>query len=105
MQLAPDVFRAISDPTRRAMLDQLHRGDLPSGSLADGFDMSHAAVSQHLKVLRDAGLVRARKDGRRRIYCLQPGGLQEVYQWVEHYRAFWEHRLDALGVLLDQDAP
>ena len=97
-----DVFRAISDPTRRAILDRLTGGEHAAGTLAAGFPVTPGAVSQHLKVLRDAGLVRVRRDGRARLYTLAPDRLREVHDWVEHYRAFWEHSFDTLGELLDE---
>jgi DNA-binding transcriptional ArsR family regulator len=65
--------------------------------------MSRPAISQHLGVLRRAGLVTVRRQGREQIYSLRPAPLQAVYDWVEHYRAFWPARLDALGKFLDQE--
>jgi DNA-binding transcriptional ArsR family regulator len=100
-----DVFRAVADPTRRTILDRLARGEIPAGDLASGFDMTQAAVSQHLKVLRDAGLVGVRAEGRRRLYGLRAERLREVDDWVSTYRRFWEERLDALGRLLDEEGP
>lgn len=96
-----DVFRAVSDPTRRAILDRLARGDSRAKGLATGFDMSQPAISQHLKILRDAGLVHYDRRGREHWYALRPDNLREVYDWIEHYRAFWEDRLDALEQVLE----
>lgn len=96
------VFRAVSDPTRRAILDRLSRGEHTAGQLQQGFEMSAPAVSQHLRVLREAGLVRQRKDGRQRVYRLQAERLREVFDWVSRYERFWEERLDRLQQILDQ---
>ncbi|MGI8767328.1 MAG: ArsR/SmtB family transcription factor [Gemmatimonadaceae bacterium] len=87
-----DPFSAVADPTRRAILDRLRLGGAPVAEIAEGFAMSRPAVSKHLRVLRDARLVRERKggnDGRQRIYYLTPGPLREVAQWTESYQAFW----------------
>ena len=102
--MSPDVFRAVSDPTRRLILDRLKRGDRRTKELTEGFAMSQPAVSQHLRVLREAGLVRFDRRGREHWYALQPERLREVYDWVEHYRSFWEERLDDLGEILDDRA-
>lgn len=83
---AADAFRAVADPTRRAMLDLLTNGERTAGELADPFDMTRPAVSQHLRVLQDAGLIRGRQDGRLRRYRLNPRPLREVCAWVAHYR-------------------
>lgn len=96
------VFRAIADPARRRILDRLgERGDTRALELGQGFAASQPALSKHLRMLRDAGLVRVRRDGRRRIYSLNPGPLREVARWIEPYRRFWEERLDALAEHLD----
>ena len=96
-----DVFHAIADPNRRQLLDLLATGDLPAQELANRFEISFAAVSQHLKVLRDAGLVSRRADGRQRIYTLTPERLQVVADWSARYRGFWESRLERLREYLD----
>src|ERR1043166_2659006 len=92
-----DVFRAVADPTRRELLDRLSAGEESMMNLADSFDMSLPAVSQHLKVLREAGLVSERREGRKRIYTVVPGPLREISDWVGHYQPFWQTRLDKLG--------
>jgi DNA-binding transcriptional ArsR family regulator len=97
-----DVFRAIADPTRRALLDQLRRGRKPVGVLADAFSLTLPAVSQHLRVLREVDLVREERDGRRRIYQLNPEPLREVADWLAHYERFWQRKLDALERYLDR---
>jgi DNA-binding transcriptional ArsR family regulator len=91
-----DVFTALADPTRRALLDRLRGGEQPVGALARRFRVSLSAVSQHLAVLRRAGLVRPRRAGRVRYYRLQPRPLRTVSRWVRAYERFWTERLDAL---------
>jgi DNA-binding transcriptional ArsR family regulator len=97
-----DVFRAIADPTRRAMLSLLNESDRSVGELMAPFSMSQPAVSQHLKVLRGAGLVTVRQEGRQRYYRLEPEQLKEVYDWLAHFRHFWEEKLDALEDYLER---
>lgn len=102
-----DPFAAVADPTRRALLDRLRQGDAAVTALAAGFEMSRPAVSQHLRVLRDAGLVREHRgeDGRQRIYQLTPSPLSEVAEWAEAYQAFWQANLANLERHLKGDAP
>jgi len=97
-----DVFAAVGDPTRREMLDLLSRGDLPAGRIAAPFSITRSAVSQHLLVLRKAGLVSGRKRGREQVYRLKAEPLREVYDWAAHYVHFWNDKLAALGQYLDQ---
>jgi DNA-binding transcriptional ArsR family regulator len=101
---ADETFRAVSHPVRRAILDSLARGERTAGELCGLFDVSQPAVSQHLAVLREAGLVRARREGKQQVYELVAGPLREVYDWAGHYERFWSSRLDALGQLLDREA-
>ncbi len=98
------VFRAISDPTRRRILDALAESEQAVGELVALFDVSQPAVSQHLRVLADAGLVQARRDGRRRLYRLRGRRLRAVHDWSAHYARFWDERLHALGRHLDARA-
>ena len=100
--LAPDVFRAVSDPTRRQMLELLRVRDRTVTELAEPFEMTQPAVSQHLRVLRDAGLVDVRKEGRHRVYHLDPLPLQEVFDWVQYFEEFWREKLAELGRELDR---
>ncbi len=91
-----DVFQAVADPTRRAILDRLRKGSAPVTELASGFRVSRPAISRHLRVLRNAKLVREKKDGRQRIYQLEPEGIQDVASWAEEYRVFWQHNISSL---------
>jgi DNA-binding transcriptional ArsR family regulator len=84
-----DVFRAVADPTRRAILDRLRGGGVRVKALAAEFEQSRPAISKHLKILRDAHLVHETQVGRERIYRLDPAPLQRVSGWIEGYRAFW----------------
>ncbi len=97
-----DVFRAIADPTRRAILDRLRAGPAPVNALAAGFSLSRPAVSKHLRVLRASRLVAERKVGRERLYELRPAPLQSAIGWLEGYRFFWQKSLDNLKRLLEE---
>jgi DNA-binding transcriptional ArsR family regulator len=90
------IFGALADTTRRGVLELLRDGERTAGELADAFDVSRPAVSRHLRVLRDAGLVRWRGDAQRRIYAIEPGPLRELDEWLHPYRRFWADRLDRL---------
>ena len=98
-----DTFLALADPTRRHIIESLAAGELAFGDLADKFDMSRPAVSQHLKVLREAGIVTARADAQRRIYRLSDDGLDDIEAWLGKVRSFWTQRLDKLEALLAED--
>lgn len=91
-----DPFRAIADPTRRAILDRLRAGPANAGALAADFRQSRPAISKHLRVLRGARLVVATRRGRQRIYAIDALPLQTVAGWLEGYRAFWQSSLDQL---------
>lgn len=95
------AFDVLGDPVRRRILEMLAAGELNSGAvvavIADEFGITQAAVSQHLKVLRESGFATVRVDGPRRVYALDAAPLAEVDQWLDHFRAFWTHRLNALG--------
>ena len=96
-----DTFTALSDPTRRRIIESLAAGETSFGDLADKFDMSRPAVSQHLKALREAGIVTARADAQRRIYRLTEHGLDDVEAWLGKVRQFWNKRLERLEKLLE----
>ena len=92
--MAPrDPFHAIADPTRRAILDQLRDGELSAGDLGAHVRISQPSLSQHLRVLREAGLVSARRDGRRRLYRLEPASLRVVREWIVEYEGYWDDAL------------
>jgi DNA-binding transcriptional ArsR family regulator len=97
-----DVFHAIAHPARRRMLVLLRDGERAAGELAERFDMSFGAVSQHLRVLEEAHLVEVRRDGKRRLYRLEPQPLGEVVSWIDEFAAYFGERLDALGAYLDR---
>jgi DNA-binding transcriptional ArsR family regulator len=99
-----DAFRAIADPTRRAVLDLLRIRERPVRELAQAFRMTQPALSQHLRVLRDTGLVAQRRAGRERLYRLRPEGLEPIAEWAMQYERFWRGKLKALGDLLEQES-
>ena len=91
-----DTFTALADPTRRQIIESLCQNELSFRQIAASFDISRPAVSQHLKVLRQVGIVAARADAQRRIYRINEGGLAEVDAWLQRVRGFWNERLDQL---------
>jgi DNA-binding transcriptional ArsR family regulator len=98
-----DVFGAMASATRREILGLLlDGGPQPVAELADRFDMRRPSLSEHLKILKDAGLVVERKAGRQRLYSLRPEPLREVADWLTPYERFWRGRLTALRDLLDE---
>jgi DNA-binding transcriptional ArsR family regulator len=84
-----DAFEALADPTRRRIVEMLAERELPAGEIARRFDMTPPAVSQHLKILRNADLVRVRSEAQRRIYAIEPRGLAEIDAWLMRYKHFW----------------
>lgn len=96
------VFRALADPSRRAILERLTRGEAAVKDLTARFDISQPAVSQHLATLRKAGLVSQRRDGRLVYYRVDPKGLRPLIDWITHYQAFWPQRLNRLHALLEE---
>ena len=102
-QMGPDVFRAVADPTRRAILDHLRHGPQAVGTLAGGFPVSRPAVSKHLRILKRARLVLERRDGRHRIYHLTPRPLQDVASWLDEYREFLRGSLERLKAHVESD--
>src|SRR5688500_2811555 len=91
-----ESLTALADPTRRKIVEMLGQGERAAGDIADRFAVSGPAISQHLKVLREAKLVAVRVEGQRRIYSLDPAGLDEIDDWLAGVRRFWKGRLDAL---------
>lgn len=93
----------VAEPSRRRLLDLLDGGDRSAGELVAGLPgLTQPAVSRHLRILRESGLVEARTDGQRRIYTLRPGRLAEIDAWVARYRRYWPRHLDALERHLDE---
>lgn len=102
MQREDTLFRALADPSRRAILERLTRGETAVKDLTARFNISQPAVSQHLAALRKAGLVTERRDGRLAYYRIQPKGFRPLIDWLTHYQAFWPERLDRLQKLLKE---
>lgn len=96
-------LEAIADPTRRRIVEMLARKDRSVGEIVEAFDMSAPAISQHLKVLREAGLVSSRVEGQSRIQTLNPAGLRQIQGWLMATMNFWNKRLDALEAALRED--
>ena len=97
-----DVFSALADPTRRAILARLAKGESSVGELAAPFDISLPAISRHLRVLKNAGLISREKDGRVRRCALDAGPLRTASDWIETYRGFWEDQFDSLAEYLER---
>jgi DNA-binding transcriptional ArsR family regulator len=96
------VFEALADPTRRRIVELLAEEERSVGEVASHFQVSRPAVSRHLRVLREAGVVNARGDAQRRIYRLDPKALGQAEDWLARRREFWEQRLDALAAHLEK---
>jgi DNA-binding transcriptional ArsR family regulator len=96
-------FAALAEPTRRQILDLLREGERPVGTLVDALGISQPAVSKHLRVLRDAGLVDVRADAQRRLYRLRPDPLAELDEWLAPYRRLWTRSLDRLERHLEEN--
>jgi DNA-binding transcriptional ArsR family regulator len=97
-----DVLTALAEPNRRRIVDELRRTQSSVGDLVVALRMSQPAVSKHLRVLREAGVVSARTAAQQRIYRLEPGPFQQLEAWLAPYRSLWTHHLDALERHLDQ---
>jgi DNA-binding transcriptional ArsR family regulator len=97
------TFQALADPTRRAVLDLLRRGRQPAGQIASAFPVSRPAISKHLRLLRRAHLVREHREGRHRVYQLNPEPLRAVDSWIEQYRTFWTHSLNNLKAFVEAE--
>src|SRR4051794_4866566 len=98
-----DTFQALADPTRRAVLDLLRRGSQPAGQIANAFPVSRPAISKHLRLLRRAHLVREHREGRHRVYQLNPEPLRAVDSWIEQYRVFWTNSLNNLKAFVEAE--
>jgi DNA-binding transcriptional ArsR family regulator len=97
------TFQALADPTRRAVLDLLRRGGQPAGQIASAFPVSRPAISKHLRLLRRAHLVREHRQGRHRVYQLNPEPLRAVDSWIEQYRVFWATNLNQLKAFVESE--
>jgi DNA-binding transcriptional ArsR family regulator len=104
MDIRRDVFQAIADPTRRSIISLLSKQPMNAGTIAVEFEMSRSAISQHIKILQECGLVVIHQQGRERYCTLQFDKLREVTSWVEQHQVFWESKLDALEHFLGNDA-
>lgn len=94
------IFQALTDATRRGILDRLQRGPATVNDLVELFDFTQSAVSQHLRILRDAGMVAVERSGRQRIYRLRAAGIKPAFDWLLHYERFWSEKLANLGEYL-----
>ena len=97
-----DIFKVLADPTRRAVLERLASAELTATELREGFAISQPAMSQHIAVLRGAGLISERREGRFAHYRVAPEGMAPLHQWLAKYRAFWPRRIDNLKDLLKE---
>jgi DNA-binding transcriptional ArsR family regulator len=97
------TFQALADPTRRAVLDLLRRGSQPAGEIAGAFPISRPAISKHLRLLRRAHLVREHREGRNRVYHLNPEPLRAVDSWLNQYRTFWSANLASLKSFVESE--
>jgi DNA-binding transcriptional ArsR family regulator len=102
MQTRDGVFRALADPSRRGIFERLTGGEAAVKDLTARFGISQPAISQHLAALREAGLVKARREGRLVYYAVEPHGLSPLLDWLSQYQAFWKERLDRLTELLKE---
>ena len=98
-----EAFAALADDTRLRIVEELGRGERAVGELVKLFDVTQPTISQHLKVLRDAGLVRVRPDAQRRMYSVDPKGFEVIELWLERHRRTWAKHLDALEEHMDRD--
>ena len=96
------IFKALADPTRRAVYERLAQQERSVGELTLDFAVSQPAISQHLAALREAGLVRERRDGRRALYRSNPDGLKPLLDWIDRYRDFWPDRVERLKTVLKE---
>ncbi|PRH87443.1 transcriptional regulator [Labrys okinawensis] len=97
-----DLFRALADPTRRAVFERLAGGEMSVSQIKAGFDVSQPAISQHLAILREAGLVAERREGRLVHYRAAPQALAPLAEWVDRYASFWPGRIDRLKAVLKE---
>lgn len=97
------VFRAIADPTRRSIMTMLAQGEHSLGDIASNYQMTRPAVTKHLKVLEQGGLITVRRQGRERLHALQPAALKRVSDWLSFFDQFWDHKLETLKQVVEAD--
>lgn len=102
MEARRDVFQAIADPTRREIMGMIARQTLNLNAIADNFDMSRQAISLHIKILRECGLITIKQQGRERFCEAKFEKLNEVSAWIEQYRKYWDRKFDSLEMYLDK---
>lgn len=98
-----NTFRALADPTRRHILKRLSDHEMSIGELAQGFDMTRAAVKKHLTVLEQGGLISVQARGRERINALEPSGLKAASDWIDYFSGFWDERLGKLKTAIENE--
>lgn len=103
MEMRRDVFQAIADPTRRKIINMLAKEQMNLNAVADNFNISRPAISRHIKILRECGLVVINQQGRERFCRAELKKLREVAEWTNRYAQFWNQKLDALGNFLDSE--
>ena len=103
MEARRDVFQAISDPTRRQIIDLVSKGALNLNAIADQFPVTRQAISLHIRILNECGLIEIRRSGRERFCEARLGAMQEVNDWTAQYRSFWTSKLRSLKHYLEQD--
>jgi DNA-binding transcriptional ArsR family regulator len=102
-QRARLVFPAIADPTRRKIVDMLRGGEMRAGEIAVRFEVSRPAIAKHVRILKQAGLLKERREATARIYRLEPAGLAEIDNWIAPYRLFWAARLTNLKTVIETE--
>jgi DNA-binding transcriptional ArsR family regulator len=102
METRRDVFQAISDPTRRQIISLIAHQSMNLNAIADNFDVSRPAISNHIKILNECGIISIEQIGRERFCRIQPGNLREVADWVEPFRQLWDQKLDSFEQYLNK---
>lgn len=102
--MSRDVFVGIADPTRRQIIDMVSRQELKLNDLADAFSVSRPAISKHVKILEECGLLNIQQQGRERYCRIRSDGMKELARWIEQYKAFWNDNLDQLEYLLKEES-
>jgi len=103
MYTAQSTFRAIADPTRRAIISILANEEMTIGDVTERFEMSRPAIAKHLGILKEGGLVSVRENGRERLHKLEPLALKPVEEWIDHFSHFWDEKLLKLKSVIETD--